>query len=643
MIEETADIKRKENLVDYTKAAEKLIEYSGGAENISSVTHCMTRLRFIIKDTSKVDLEKINATKPVMGNVFKTNELQIILGQNLMPVYTAAAKLLQDLVPAAEGTAAQPASKKKLTPGEAATAVINFVSAAVTPLVPGLIAGGMLKVFLLLITLAVPEFSKSQTYTLLSLVANMPFYFMPVFVSMGTAKKLGSTPIYAMACSAALVAPAFTEMVSAGEAVHLFGLPVMLVKYNNTMMPALLIGICAAYVEKLMNKIIPGIFKSIFVGTGTLLITYTLGVTVLGPLGDFLGSIIVNVFVFSSEHFGFIALGALTAVLPWLIMTGMHHAISPFMTQFIADPGYDGVFRPAFILHNMAEGGACLGVALKAKNKQFKAECFSLAVGCILAGVSEPAIYGIGVKYKKPMVGVMVGGAAGGVVAGLLGAKAFFMGYSTILALPIFVNTIWAMLAGIAVTILTAAAVTFVLGFDEAGEAAEEAQNSAAVEEKPQADVPVQEKRTEIRAIVDGELIDIATVPDEMFAGKVLGDGVAFLSEADTVTVTSPVDGVLSVVYPTGHAFGLTTAAGVELLVHIGIDTVKADGDGFTIGAFQQGDTVKAGDPIVTVDQKKLRDKYNLSIMLVVTDPQEQEITFRNPGPVRCGESIING
>ena len=634
--------------MDFEKVAEELIKYSGGAGNISSVTHCMTRLRFIIKDTSKVDLKKINATKPVMGNVFKTNELQIILGQNLMPVYTAAAKLLQDQIPVEDMKASKPEARKKLTPGEAGTAVINFVSAAVTPLVPGLIAGGMLKVFLLLITLAVPEFSKSQTYTLLSLVANMPFYFMPVFVSMGTAKKLGSTPIYAMACSAALVAPAFTEMVSAGEAVHLFGLPVMLVKYNNTMMPALLIGICAAYVEKLMNKIIPGIFKSIFVGTGTLFITYTLGVTVLGPLGDFLGAIIVNVFVFSSEHFGFIALGALTAVLPWLIMTGMHHAISPFMTQFIADPGYDGVFRPAFILHNMAEGGSCLGVALKTKNKEFKAECFSLAVGCILAGVSEPAIYGIGVKYKKPMIGVMAGGAAGGVVAGLLGAKAFFMGYSTILALPIFVNTIGAMLAGIAVTIVAAAAVTYILGIEEESDADENADSDApkelaslTAEEEPQADPSVQGEKTQIGALIDGELIDITTVPDDMFAGKLLGDGVAFLSDADTVTVASPADGVLSAVYPTGHAFGITTASGVEMLVHIGIDTVKANGDGFTIGSFKQGEIVKKGDPIVTVDQKKLRDHYNLSIMLIVTNPQNHEITFKAPGTVKCGESIL--
>ncbi len=634
--------------MDYGKVAEELIRYSGGANNIQSVTHCMTRLRFIIRDQSKVDLKKINATKPVMGNVFKTNELQIILGQNLMPIFTEASRILQKERPKdSNNETEQPIQKKKMTPRDVGMGIINFVSAAVTPLVPGLIAGGMLKVFLLLITLAAPSFAESQTYTLLSLAADMPFYFMPVFVAMGTAKKLGSTPVYAMACAAALVAPSFVEMVTTGDPISIFGIPVMLVKYKNTMMPALLIGICAAYVEKLMNKIVPGIFKSIFVGAGTLFITYVMGVTILGPLGDLLGSVIVNAFVFSSEHFGFIALGILTAVLPWLIMTGMHHAISPFMTQFIADPGYDGVFRPAFVLHNMAEGGSCLGVALKTKDKQFKAECFSLAIGCILAGVSEPAIYGIGIKYKKPMVGVMIGGAAGGVVAGLLGAKAYYMGYSTVLALPIFVETVGAMLAGMIVTIVIAAAVTYILGIEDDHIAADEKEESEKEKSQKEETDAAESKSKDLEeelyigAVMDGEMIDIATVPDEMFAEKMLGDGVAFLSQEDSVEVYSPVEGTLSVVYPTGHAFGITTPEGIEILVHIGIDTVKSEGDGFTIGSFKEGDSVKAGDPIVTVDQKKLREKYNMSVMLIVTEDQGKEMKFKEPCMVKCGDNIL--
>ena len=157
-------------------------------------------------------------------------------------------------------------------------------------------------------------------------------------------------------------------------------------------------------------------------------------------------------------------MGVLAACLPWLVMTGMHHAVSPFMAQAISDPGYDPVFRPAYILHNMAEGGACLGVGLRTKDPAFRSECFSLAFGCIVAGVTEPAIYGINFKLKKPMLGVMAGGASGGIVAGLMGARAYHMGYSTIMALPIFEDTF----LGIIVAIVVAAIVTFILGYNEA-------------------------------------------------------------------------------------------------------------------------------------------------------------------------------
>lgn len=154
--------------------------------------------------------------------------------------------------------------------------------------------------------------------------------------------------------------------------------------------------------------------------------------------------------------------------MPFLVMTGMHHAVTPFMVQAIADPGYDRLFRPSYLLHNMAEGGACLGVALRAKDKAFKAECFSLAFGCIVAGVTEPAIYGVNLPLKKPIIGVVAGAAAGGVTAGLMGATAYVYGYSTILSVPIFQQTILAIVVAIAVAIIVSAAVTFVLGFDEA-------------------------------------------------------------------------------------------------------------------------------------------------------------------------------
>lgn len=456
--------------MDYIKTAEEILKLCGSNSNISSVTHCATRLRLFIIDKTKVDLDEIKKLKGVLGTVYSGDELQIVLGKNLIPVYNEVQKKY-DGSKQNQTKNETKVEKEKLHGKEKAKAIggklIGFISASVTPMIPGLVAGGMLKTFLLLITLAWAPFEKMQTYTLLSMVANVPFYFMPVFVAYGAAKKLGGTPIFAMVAAAGLVYPEFTTLLSGEDPVSIFSIPVMAVKYNSTLLPALLVAVCAYYVEKLLVKILPGIIRPILLGVGTIAITYTLGITVLGPLGDFIGSYVVNIFLWSSAHMGPLAVGILAGCMPFLVMTGMHHAVTPFMVQAIADPGYDVLFRPAYILHNMAEGGACLGVALRAKDKALKAETFSLAFGCIVAGVTEPAIYGVNLPLKKPMIGVVAGAASGGVVAGALGATAYVYGYSTILAIPIFQQTILAIVAAIVVAILVSAVVTFVLGFDE--------------------------------------------------------------------------------------------------------------------------------------------------------------------------------
>lgn len=453
--------------MDFVKAAAEILELCGGNANVSSVTHCATRLRLYVYDKQKVDTAAIKKIKGVMGTVYSGDELQVILGKNLIPVYKEVCKMYQ---PEEGGKVAVTEEKKT---GKARIMswggkILGFVSAAVTPMIPGLVAGGMLKTFLLLITLAWAPFGETQTYTLLSMVANVPFYFMPVFVAYGAAKKLGGTPIFAMVVAGGLVYPDFLALIGGEVPVSILNIPVMAVKYGSTLLPALLIALCAFYVEKLLVKILPGILRPILLGVGTIAITYILGITILGPLGDIVGSYVVNVFLWSSEHLGPVAVGFLAGCMPFLVMTGMHHAVTPFMVQAIADPGYDVLFRPAYLLHNMAEGGACLGVALRAKDKALKAECFSLAFGCIVAGVTEPAIYGVNLPLKKPMMGVVAGAATGGVVAGLLGATAYVYGYSTILAIPIFQQTMLAIVVAIIVAILVAAAVTFFLGFDEA-------------------------------------------------------------------------------------------------------------------------------------------------------------------------------
>ncbi|MCC8127749.1 MAG: glucose PTS transporter subunit IIA [Clostridiales bacterium] len=618
--------------MDAKQVAQKVIALSGGCENLTSITHCSTRLRFFVRNKARVKTEEIKAISGVLGVVFVTDELQIVFGKNVIPVYTEAVNIYEatggktgDTVSDDESPVDTPKLTGKARIMDLGNRLIGFVSGSVTPLIPGLVSGGMLKVFLLLATLVYPAFGEMSTYTLLSQLANVPFYFMPVFVAYGVAKKLGGTPLYAMSVAAALVYPDFISMLKEGP-VTILSLLVTKVTYSSTLLPALLIGIFAYYCEKFLSKLIPGILRTVLVGMCTMGLTYVAGITILGPLGDLAGGIIVHFFLWSSATFGPVAIALLAAAMPWLVMTGMHHAVTPFMVQAFADPGYDVFFRPSYILHNMAEGGACLGVAFRTKNKAFRAECLSLAFGCIVAGVTEPALYGVNLRLKKPMIGIMAGAATGGVIAGALGATAYVYGYSTILALPIFQDTIVSMAIAVVAAIVVAAIVTFILGFEDDAPATAENDTSA------------NDTDDSIVAVADGSMIPMENVNDETFASKMLGDGVAFTLAGNTIV--APRTGTLSLLAETGHAFGISCKDGVELLVHVGINTVEMNGVGFT-NLVQAGADVKAGDPIIRVDLEMLKQKgYDMTTMLIIIDSNGKEIRFRDYSPVRSGEII---
>ena len=457
--------------LDYEQMANDIVMAVGGPDNINAVAHCMTRIRFLLKNPKNANTTDVKAIAGVLGVFDATatsGEYMVILGQHLLPVYEAVQKKF-NFTSAGNTNENLDAVKKPLTVSGVISDTIGFISASVAPCVPGLIAGGMLKVFLLLGTLISSSFASTGVYRLLSIAGDAPFYFLPVFVAYGAANKLGGTPAYAMICALSLLHNNWQAMLTANEPITMLMIPVRLMRYSGSLVPALLLAWCAGKVEKWLNKVVPGIFKAIFVGMGTVAITMVLGFTALAPLGGYLGIYIGNFFAFLAGNIGPVTVGVLACVLPWLIIAGMHHALVPFMAQSISNPGYDAIFRPAFLLHNMSEGGACIGSALREKDPEKRAEILSLGVGCIFAGVTEPAIYGNNLPKKTPMYGVMAGGAAGGIVAGFLGARAYVMGYSTILAVPIFQDTIIAILVAVATAIVVAGIVAFILG----GKAAE--------------------------------------------------------------------------------------------------------------------------------------------------------------------------
>lgn len=458
--------------IDYASTAASVVEHAGGPQNVKAVTHCMTRLRLILVDPKAADMELIKQVPGVLGCVYAADQLQVVMGQNLIGTYNEVlsqfkfdeAETVDENLDADLST-----DRGKLTPKKLGSAILGYITASVTPVIPGLIAGGMLKVVLMLITTFMPDFASNSTYTLLSIAADAPFYFLPIWIAYGASKKLGGTSVYAMAVAAAMFAPNFIALVNADPqtAQTLFGLPVPLQSYSGGLFPALLLSFTAYEFEKLWNKVVPGIFKSILVGLLTIVCTYTLTMIVLAPLGAWIGNGIVAVLMGIYGVAGPVALAVLAGAMPLLVMVGVHTVFGPFMLQLLENPGYDALFRPALLLHNMAEGGACLAVALRTKNAEFRSEALSIAVGCIFAGVTEPALYGVTFRLKKPLYGVMAGGAAGGLVGGIMGMHAYVMGYSNIMALPIFQDTVVAAIAAVVTAIVVAFAVAFALGFDE--------------------------------------------------------------------------------------------------------------------------------------------------------------------------------
>ena len=450
--------------VDFGKLASEITELAGGKENITSVFHCMTRLRMTVKNIDKADQEKISKLDGVLGVIYQGGQLQIVIGKDLLKVYDKVIELgyTDGGVVAEETDDDMP--KKKLSAGQR---IIGFISAAVQPMIPALIAGGMIKVFLLLFTKIFTGFGDTTTYQLLSIVGNAPFYFMPITVAYGAAKKLGGTPMYSMMVAAALIAPEWTGIVAAAEPVTLFGINVALKGYGSSLLPAILLAILAYYVEKALNRIIPGVFKPIFVGTLTLIITYAGTILVLAPIGQLAGVYVTNAIMFLYKVAGPVAIAVFTGLFPYMVMTGMHMTLGAPMVQLLAENGFDPIFRPGMLLSNMAEGGAALGIAIRAKDKEVKSEALSVAVGCIFASVTEPAIYGFNLPLKKPMWAVSLGGAIGGVVAAILGAHNYEYGSSSLFALPIFEDTIIAMIIAIVVAIIASCVLTVVFGFDE--------------------------------------------------------------------------------------------------------------------------------------------------------------------------------
>lgn len=461
--------------LDAKALAAQIIEKVGGTGNIQTVSHCVTRLRFVLKDKSIAKDEEIKKLPAVLGVVYGSGQYQVILGENLFPVYDEIEKNYDVTTgEAVDETHTEDFALKKTDEKKDAkyyfTKVIGFMSASLTPFITVLYGAGMLRVVMSLASYFAPQVASYNTYKFFNFVAQAPFYFMPILVAYGAARVLKANPAFSITLAAALLYPDFAAMVSAGEAVTMLGLPVKLVSYASSLLPAIFLAILAAYLERFFYRVIPGILRSVFAPLCIFLVGYPITILILGPAGTVVGTWIVTGIVWLEAHAGGLAPGLIAAAHPFLVMMGVNMLMVAPMTELFTSVGYDNVFRPGWILHNIAEGGSCFAVMVKTKDGDLKSTALSAGIGALVSGVSEPALYGVGLRFKTPIIGVVAGGFVGGAVAGIMGAKAFSMGYSSILGVVIFEETMAAIIAAVAVAFIVSFLVTFLLFKDEKAE-----------------------------------------------------------------------------------------------------------------------------------------------------------------------------
>lgn len=456
---------------DYKMLATKIIELVGGKANIAHALHCATRLRFNLKKFDNIQVEEIKQVQGVMGTMRVGEQLQVIIGPNVENVFDEVSRLLQldDTQPVKEDY-----KKKKVTIKSFGAAILDALSGTMGPVIPAIVASAFFK---MLTSILGPDLLnvlpvESDLYTLFTFVGDAAFYFFPVIVGYSAAKKFKVTPVLGILMGAVLIHPTLLQMVSDGTPFSIFGLPVHLQNYSSTIIPVILSVWVMSYVEKFFMTYIPSAIRSVFAPPLTLLIMLPVSLCVLSPAGAILGNYVVEGLLLLEGSVGFLGVAIVGALYAILVMTGMHMLVITTLFQIFATVGYDGFLAPALCYSSFAVMGVGIGAFLRLKNKEEKALAASYAITSIVAGTSEPTLYGICVKYKKPFIGLIGGGFIGGlyggisnaIVATLVPASNFtcllgFLGSSDMN----MVNGI----IGCLVSVISAILITYFLGFDK--------------------------------------------------------------------------------------------------------------------------------------------------------------------------------
>ena len=621
---------------DYEKLAVDIIKAVGGKKNIVKASRCATRLRLVLKETSNEAKENVSALTGVITVVENSGQFQVVIGTHVGKVFDKVASELNLDSNAIEEDAPKTSILSR---------VIATMSAVFAPFIYILAAAGILQGCLIVINMVNPSFSSTGTYEVLSFMSWAPFTFLPIFIAITASKHFKCNMFIAVACCAALVSPTWAEIASriaGGESIRFLGISLAETTYTSSVLPPLFLVWILSYVERFVDKKLPEVIKALFTPFICMVVMVPLTILVIGPLSDSLATGIANGYNALYNVAPAVAAAVIGGLWQIVVIFGVHWGVTPMCLANYDLYGMD-TFQAFQTMAVVAQAGAVFGVFIKARNKQTKNIALSAGVTGIF-GITEPAIYGVNLRFKKPFICGCIAGAIGAVVGSFFNIA--YYAYAGLPGLLTVVNAITpdnsksivGMLLGAAISFFGAIVLVQIVGIGEK----ETDKNKEDKKEK------VEDGQTvlnigvkEIKSPISGKVIELEKVNDPVFSSGAMGKGVA-IDPTDN-KVYAPFNGTIEFIADTKHAIGLLSEDGVEVLIHVGMDTVKMQGRGFNVKT-SVNSKVKAGDLLLEFDRSAIeKEGYPLVTPVVITNSDEYEDkALCINEEVKNGKSIIN-
>ncbi|MFR3685581.1 MAG: beta-glucoside-specific PTS transporter subunit IIABC [Enterococcus sp.] len=586
----------------YDKLCDEIIKNVGGKENVEGLVHCITRLRFSLKNRNLVNKQAIRDLDKVVDIVDQPNQFQVVIGPEVPQVYKVLAGKL-DLK-----QEEQKAKGKK--EGNPINRLFTFFSEVIAPIIPIIMCVGMLAGILSIFTNFNLIDSENSTYLIFASLKDAMFYFLPVFLAISSSKQFGISPYLATLLAVTLLSTGINGV----ENLTLFGFALPAITYSNSFLPILLAIWFMAKVQRVVEKFIPKSLDFFFTPLIVLIITLPVTLFIFGRLGLWISDMMALVFEVIGNTVGsWFAVTVYSAIQPLLIMTGGVYFVMPLVLDSLATTGFEMIFMPGGLISDIAVCGAMMGYFLRAKDVKQK-QFFGVMSFNAFMNITEPAVFGVFAKYRKAFIAAILGGAAGGLIVGLAGVKSY--AFTTLLGITSFIEeensgNFYFLLLGLIVSFFTAGVVAYVLGIPE----------ETIDTEKTQESTNLSIDKVKLFPPVDGQVVPLSDVKDKAFSSGALGDGIGIKPISNTIK--APLAGEIVSLFPTNHALGIKNKAGVEVLIHIGIDTVELESGIFT-SHVQLGDKVEVGQPLIDANFKEIEEAgLDTTVLMIVTNTDE--------------------